>query len=146
MKYVDVILPLPLPGMFTYSVPKEMEKQVVFGKRLLVPLGKSKKYIAMTIHVHDTKPDFDVKPICQILDQVPSLLPQQYRLWAWISEYYMAPLGDVYNAAFPAGLKSMEKFKPKTELYVELATAYHTPQALRKGLEMLSRAIKQTQT
>lgn len=29
MKYVDVILPLPLPGMFTYSVPEGMEGCVV---------------------------------------------------------------------------------------------------------------------
>ncbi len=144
MKYVDVILPLPLPGMFTYSVPEGLEGQVVFGKRLLVPLGKSKKYIAMTIHVHDTKPDFEVRPICQILDKTPSLLPQQYRLWAWISEYYMASLGDIYNAAFPAGLKSTGKFKPKMELYVELGSAYRTHRALCRGLEMMGRAVKQS--
>jgi primosomal protein N' len=50
MKYVDVILPLPLPGLFTYSVPEGMEGRVVFGKRLLVPLGRSKKYIGMAVN------------------------------------------------------------------------------------------------
>ncbi len=143
MKYVDVILPLPLDGTFTYSIPKGMEEKVVFGKRLLVPLGKSKKYIAMTVKVHDVKPDFEVKPIERILDNTPSLLPQQYRLWSWISEYYMSSLGDVYNAAFPAGLKSTEKFKPKMELYVELSSTYRNPQALRVALNMMGRAVKQ---
>ena len=143
MKYVDVILPLPLPGLFTYSIPQGMEGKVVFGKRLLVPLGKSKKYIAMAVRVHDVKPDFDVKPIEQVLDVEPMLLDKQYRLWTWISEYYMSPLGDVYNAAFPAGLKSTEKFKPKMELYVELSSAYRHPRALRVALSMMGRAIKQ---
>lgn len=146
MKYVDVILPLPLPGLFTYSVPEEMEGKVVFGKRLLVPLGKSKKYIAMAVKTHDVKPTFGVKPIEQVLDEEPTLLPQQYRLWSWIGEYYMSPLGDVYNAAFPAGLKSTEKFKPKMELYVELASAYRNPQALRVAISMMARAVKQSKT
>ena len=146
MKYVDVILPLPLPDLFTYSVPEEMEGKVVFGKRLLVPLGKSKKYIAMAVKTHDVKPAFGVKPIEQVLDEEPTLLPQQYRLWSWIGEYYMSPLGDVYNAAFPAGLKSTEKFKPKMELYVELASAYRNPQALRVAISMMARAVKQSKT
>ena len=146
MRYVDVILPLPLPGLFTYSVPEEMEGKAVFGKRLLVPLGKSKKYIAMAVKTHDVKPAFGVKPIEQVLDEEPTLLPQQYRLWSWIGEYYMSPLGDVYNAAFPAGLKSTEKFKPKMELYVELASAYRNPQALRVAISMMARAVKQSKT
>ena len=143
MKYVDVILPLPLEGTFTYSIPKGMEGKVVFGKRLLVPLGRSKKYIAMAIKVHGEKPDFDVKPIEHVLDEEPSLLPQQYRLWQWISDYYMSPLGDVYNAAFPAGLKSTEKYKPKMELYVELQSNFRNPQALRIAINMMQRAVKQ---
>lgn len=146
MRYVDVILPLPLPGLFTYSIPEEIEGKVVFGKRLLVPLGKSKKYIAMAVKTHDVKPAFGVKPIEQVLDEEPTLLPQQYRLWSWIGEYYMSPLGDVYNAAFPAGLKSTEKFKPKMELYVELASAYRNPQALRVAISMMARAVKQSKT
>ena len=146
MKYVDVILPLPLPGLFTYSVPAGMEGNVVFGKRLLVPLGKSKKYIAMAVRVHDVKPDFETKPVEQVLDAEPTLLERQYRLWTWISDYYMSPLGDVYNAAFPAGLKSTEKFKPKMELYVELADKYRNQQALRVALGMMVRAVKQTKT
>ena len=143
MKYVDVILPLPLPGLFTYSVPDGMEGRVVFGKRLLVPLGRSKKYIGMAVKMHDEKPAFEVKPIEQVLDENPVLLERQYRLWSWISDYYMSPLGDVYNAAFPAGLKSTEKFKPKMELYVSLSSAYRHPQALRVALQMMGRAVKQ---
>lgn len=144
MKYVDVILPLPLPGMFTYSVPEGMEGCVAFGKRVLVPLGKSKKYIAMVVKVHQEKPSFKVKPIEQVLDATPTLLDRQYRLWSWISNYYMSPLGDVYNAAMPAGMKSAEKFKPRMELYVELTNKYRNEASLHVALNMLQRALKQS--
>ena len=144
MKYVDVILPLPLPGMFTYSVSEGMEGCVVFGKRVLVPLGKSKKYIAMVVKVHQEKPSFKVKPIEQVLDATPTLLDRQYRLWSWISNYYMSPLGDVYNAAMPAGMKSAEKFKPRMELYVELTSKYRNEASLHVALNMLQRALKQS--
>ena len=143
MKYVDVILPLPLDGTFTYSVPDGMEGKVVPGVRLLVPLGKSKKYIAMATRLHDDKPAFSCKPVEAVLDNTPSLLPQQMRLWQWIGYYYMAPLGDVYNAAMPGGLKSTEKFKPKMELYVELAGTYRSEQALHVALNLVQRALKQ---
>ena len=79
----------------------------------------------------------------RVLDENPVLLERQYRLWSWISDYYMSPLGDVYNAAFPAGLKSTEKFKPKMELYVGLSSAYRNPQTLRVALQMMGRAVKQ---
>ena len=144
MKYVDVILPLPLDGFFTYSVPDGMEGKVVAGCRVLVPLGKSKKYIAMVTGEHDGEPQFACKPIEALLDEQPSLLPQQYRLWQWIGDYYMSPLGDVYNAAMPAGMKSTEKFKPKMELYVELSIAYRNEQALHIALNMVQRSLKQS--
>ena len=146
MKYVDVILPLPLDGTFTYSVPDGMEGKVVPGVRLLVPLGKSKKYIAMATRLHDDKPAFSCKPIEAVLDSTPSLLPQQMRLWQWIGYYYMAPFGDVYNAAMPGGMKSTEKFKPKMELYVELASTYRSEQALHVALNLVQRALKQAKT
>ena len=146
MKYVDVILPLPLDGTFTYSVPDGMEGKVVPGVRLLVPLGKSKKYIAMATRLHDDKPAFSCKPVEAVLDNTPSLLPQQMRLWQWIGYYYLAPLGDVYNAAMPGGLKSTEKFKPKMELYVELASTYRSEQALHVALNLVQRALKQAKT
>ena len=146
MKYVDVILPLPLDGTFTYSVPDGMEGKVVPGVRLLAPLGKSKKYIAMATRLHDDKPAFSCKPVEAVLDNTPSLLPQQMRLWQWIGYYYMAPLGDVYNAAMPGGLKSTEKFKPKMELYVELASTYRSEQALHVALNLVQRALKQAKT
>lgn len=142
--YVDVILPLPLEGLFTYSIPQDMEEKVCFGVRVLVPFGKSKKYIGIAVTIHHTKPEnYTVKPIEQVLDNNPILLPQQYSLWQWIADYYMSPIGDVFKAAFPAGLKAEEGYKPRTELYIRLTESFRSERALHIALDMLSRADKQ---
>lgn len=143
MKYVNVILPLPLAGTFTYSVPEEMEGNIAVGKRVLVPLGKSKRYVAIVQESHDNKPAFKTRPIEQVLDAAPMILPEQMRLWQWISDYYLSPLGDVFVAAFPAGLKSLEKYKPKMEQYVSLAQGYQNERALRIAFDIMKRSVKQ---
>ncbi len=146
MRYVDVILPLPLDGLFTYSISDEMSRRVSLGIRVLVPLGKTKTYTAVAVHIHDTKPNFEVKAVLQILDADPILLPQQFALWQWIADYYLSPLGDIYKAALPAGLKAEDGYRPKTELYVELGEAYRTEQTLHIALDMVARAQKQQHT
>ena len=143
MKYVEVVLPLPLDGLFTYSVAGDSEAMVREGCRVLVPLGKSKRYVGIVMHVVEVEPAFDVKPIVAVVDRQPILLPRQMRLWQWISDYYLSPLGDIYKAALPAGLKAEEGYKPKTETYVTLAEAYRSEQALHVALNILARATKQ---
>ena len=143
MKYVDVILPLPLDGLFTYSVPERLQEQVRFGVRVTVPLGKSKQYTALVVKAHDDKPTFVVKDILAVQDSEPVLLDEQMRLWRWIAEYYMSPLGDIFKAALPSGLKNEEGYRPKTELCVRLTEAYRHEQGLHVAMTMLGRAQKQ---
>ena len=145
MKYVDVILPLPLEGTFTYSLPEDFVDSVTQGVRVLVPLGRSKRYIALVNHVHENKPEFQCKPIIEVLDKVPIVLDSQLRLWKWISDYYMSPLGDVYHAALPLGLKSLDKYKPKMELYIGLTEKYRSEESLKVLQNILSKARKQQQ-
>ena len=143
MQYVDVILPLPLEGMFTYAVSPELATRVQVGVRVVVPFSKSKRYTAIVARCHDDKPDFEVRDAEEVLDEQPILMPQQLHLWQWISQYYMAPLGDVMNAALPAGLKNEEGYRPKTETCIELCEPYRTEQAQHIALDMLRRAEKQ---
>ena len=143
MRYVDVILPLPLEGLFTYGVSDELAAQVQAGVRVVVPFNKSKRYTAIAVRLHDEKPDFDTKNIIEILDTQPIILSEQLRLWQWISEYYMAPLGEVMNAALPAGLKNEDGYQPKTETCIGLCEAYRSEQALHLAFDMLHRAEKQ---
>ena len=143
MKFVEVVLPLPLDGLFTYSVAEKQVASVQVGGRVLVPLGKSKHYIGIVMRLVDEPPAFEVKPIIEVVDQRPILLLQQMRLWQWISDYYLSPLGDIYKAALPSGLKAEEGYRPKTETYITLGSAYRNEQTLHVALNLLARATKQ---
>ncbi|MBQ7716214.1 MAG: primosomal protein N', partial [Prevotella sp.] len=143
MRFVDVILPLPLEGMFTYAVPDSLAGEVRKGVRLLVPLGKSKRYVAIAVDIHERKPAFAVKPILEVLDDQPMVTEKQLSLWKWISDYYLSPIGEVLNAALPSGLKNVDAYKPKTEQYVGLPENFQQPQSLHIAMDMLQRAEKQ---
>jgi len=145
MKFADIILPLPLEGCFTYSVPPQMEKNVASGVRVLVPFGKSKRYIAVVLRTHDAEPDFAYKEILQVLDKDPVITAGQIKLWQWIAEYYLSPVGEVCNAALPAGLKSLDAYKPKTEQYVALADSLRSEQSIHAVLNILRKARKQNE-
>ena len=142
-RYADIVLPLPLEGMFTYSVPETLARQVQFGMRVLVPLGRSKKYVGIVGLIHQQKPAFECKEILAVLDSSPILLPSQWSLWQWIADYYLSPIGEVMKAALPSGLKAEDGYKPKTELYVGLAPNLQNEASLHVALNLLSRAQKQ---
>ena len=146
MLYVEVILPLPLDGTFTYSVPDTLAPQVRMGVRVVVPLGRSKTYTAMAVSTHNDKPEFDTRDILQVVDDNPVLPERQLRLWQWISTYYMCALGDVFKAALPAGLKAEDGYRPKTVRCVTLPANLRTEHSLHIAMTALSRALKQQQT
>ena len=143
MIYADVILPLPLEGVFTYSVPDSLKEQVKTGFRVLVPFGRSKTYIGIVANIHDNTPTFKVKDISAVLDNSRMVIDEQLKLWRWISKYYMSSIGDVYNAAFPAGLKNNDSYRPKTEIYITLAPSFRNKQSVDIALSMLKQAKKQ---
>lgn len=104
--FVDVILPLALPQLYTYSVPSEFYSHVAPGKRVVVQFGKQKMYSALIRNIHRNKPEaYEAKPIASVLDQFPLVNEQQFQLWDWISDYYMCTLGEIMNAAFPSAFK-----------------------------------------
>lgn len=107
MKFADVLVPVPLDGSFTYSIPPEMERDVVVGKRVVVEFGKRKKYSAIVVKVHDNAPggEFEIKPIAEVLDSQPVVTPEQISFWKWIADYYICSPGEVMTAAMPAGMK-----------------------------------------
>ena len=142
MHYADLILPVPLQGLFTYAVPEGMSVRV--GMRVLVTFGRSKTYLGIVVKVHDVKPEsYAVKPITQVMDEAPIVTERQLRLWQWISDYYLSPIGEVYKAALPSGLKAEDGYKPKTETYIRLTEQYRNTTALHIALNVLGRAPKQ---
>ena len=142
--FADVILPVPLDGFFTYSVPQHLTEQVRVGARVLVPFGRNKTYVGIAAEIHHRAPEgYLVKDILQVLDVSPILLDSQLKLWRWIADYYMSPIGEVYKAALPSGLKAEDGYRPKTELYIRLTPQFRQEAALHVALNMLQRAPKQ---
>lgn len=141
-KFADIILPLPLADTFTYSIPEEYAQRINVGCRVTVPLGKSKHYTALVARLHDNEPtEYNVRPIDELLDDTPIVLPMQTRLWEWISRYYLCNMGEIFKAAVPQGLKG--EFKPKTELRIRLSATYRNKTALNLIQQSLRRAPRQ---
>ncbi len=110
--FVDVILPLPVPGLFTYRVPFELNDSVECWKRVVVQFGKKKVYTAIIVNIHETPPqNYAVKYILSVLDANPIMNELQFDFWKWIAGYYMCELGEVMNVAIPSAFKLASESK-----------------------------------
>lgn len=110
--FADILLPVPVHQVFTYRVPFELNEQLKFGIRVIVPFGKSKLLTGIVIDIHERVPEaYQAKFIEHVLDDYPIVTTKQFQFWKWISSYYMAPLGDVMNAALPANFKLSSESK-----------------------------------
>ena len=104
--YADIILPVPLPRLFTYQIPDEWTNEVEPGMRVVVPFGNKKYYSGVVYSLHDQKPEaYETKEIISLLDKEAVVNMTQLNFWKWIADYYMCTLGEVYKAALPSGLK-----------------------------------------
>lgn len=144
-KFVDVIVPLPIAGQYTYSIPVEMEGMVQTGCRVVVPFGRKKFYTAIVTKVHYAAPEgYDTKDIEEVLDSKPVLLPKQFEFWEWLSSYYLCTLGDVYKAAVPSGMKleseTLIEYNPDFEAVAPL------PEKEQRILDLLSKDTEQCVT
>ena len=110
--FADVLLPVPMRQVFTYRVPFEFNAQMRSGLRVLVPFGKNKLLTGLVTNIHSDVPqNYQAKYIDTILDEQPIVTGKQLAFWDWISTYYMAPIGDVMNAALPANFKLASESK-----------------------------------
>ena len=112
MSFADVILPVPLPGLFTYAVPPAMESTAQVGCRVQVPFGTRQSTVGVIVRRHQTPvsdPKVVVKDIMDVVDAAPVVLPAQLALWQWISDYYLCSVGEVFKAALPGKLKKRGK-------------------------------------
>lgn len=105
-KFAEVIVPVPIPKAFTYRVPEALAEKVGRGKRVIVPFGPKKILTGIVQQVHESPPkEYEAKYVLDVLDEVEIINDQQFKLFEWMAEYYMCTLGEVFNAALPAGLK-----------------------------------------
>jgi primosomal protein N' (replication factor Y) len=110
LQFAEIILPLNLPNTLTYGVPLEWQGKLLPGMRVEVALGRNKIYSGIILFLHDQKPElYAIKPIRNIIDEKPVVLPVQMQFWQWVSQYYLCSIGEVMNAALPAHLKLMSE-------------------------------------
>ena len=110
--FADILLPLGVQNLFTYRVPFELNDALLIGTRVVVPFGKSKFQTGIVINIHENIPNgYEAKYIEHLLDESPVINQKQFKLWQWVSQYYLAPLGDVMNAALPGNLKLASETK-----------------------------------
>lgn len=154
MRSISVVLPLALPTTYSYSLPPALEERVCIGSRVVVQFGAKRYYTAIVSAVYAEAPrgkeqEKKLKPITDVVDVEPIVLPDQLRFWQWMAQYYMCTLGEVMKAALPSGLKlesetllvrnpdfDVEVLSPtERELYHALdAERGYTLQALEKEL------------
>jgi len=104
--FVEVILPVPVEGKFTYRVPMELNGMVREGARVVVNFGKRRVLTGVVARVHQEAPKtYSAKYILELLDEVPVVYQSQLVFWEWLAEYYMCTIGEVMNVALPSGLK-----------------------------------------
>ena len=103
--WAEIVLPLALPTVYTWSIPSRLLQLAKAGCRAEVVLGKNKRYAGIIKVITNKEPLYKTKAILNILDDAPMLYPQQLKLWKWISDYYMCSEGEVMAAALPANFK-----------------------------------------
>jgi len=104
--FADVILPLPLPKLYTYRIPFEMNDEVLVGARVIVQFGAKKVLSCIVADIHENAPaEYQAKYVLDVLDDTPIVTGPQLKLFKWIADYYMCTLGEVINAALPSALK-----------------------------------------
>ena len=115
MYFVEVILPLPLPKLYTYRINEDEAHFLQMVMRVAVSFGKSKVYTALVHKVHANEPTYETKDIEYILDETPIVTPEQITHWQWIADYYMCTLGEVIKSALPSA------FLLESETIIEIA-------------------------
>ncbi len=104
--FVEVLLPLAIPKLYTYRVPFQLNAQVDVGKRAVVQFGRSKIYTAIIAGISKQPPvAYEAKYLIDIIDENPVVNEKQLKLWDWIADYYLCYSGEVMAAALPAALK-----------------------------------------
>lgn len=109
--FVDVILPVALPNLYTYRVPQSLNDQILTGQRVIVQFGKNKLYSAIVARVHTEVPKYTAKYIENVIDDKPVVTEKQLAFWDWMAQYYMCTRGEVMIASVPTGLRLSSETK-----------------------------------
>lgn len=110
--FADIILPVPLPKLYTYRVPYIYNDAIQPGCRVIVQFGRKKVLTGIVGLIHRQPPKhYEAKYISELLDETPMVNAWQLQLFQWMADYYMCTLGEVMNISLPSGLKLSSQSK-----------------------------------
>jgi primosomal protein N' (replication factor Y) len=98
-QFCDVALPVPLDMVFVYHAAATLP---VVGGRVLVPF-RNERLAGVVTALHDHPPEMQTKSVLDVLDSQPLLDATLMQLGQWISQYYLAPIGEVFRTMLPLG-------------------------------------------
>ena len=146
--FVEVLLPLPLPGTFTYAVPDGLVDCAEPGRRVIVPFGARKQYTGIICRVHTDVTGPETKYAVSIPDDRPVVSQVQLRHWEWMADYYMCTSGEVMRAALPSALKFESRIEEvfhdvkhkNVNPHIAINADFRSEQAINKVFDSLSRS------
>ena len=109
--FAEILLPLPVPGTFTYRVPYALNDAIRIGQRAVVQFGKTKILSGLVVNLTEEVPQVEVKYLMDLLDDEPLVNATQLKFWDWVKSYYLCHLGEVMQAALPSALKLSSESK-----------------------------------
>jgi len=116
-EFAEIVLPLPVTGSFTYSIPSHLRDEVAPGCRVVVPFGQKKIYTGVVFSIHSRKPsEFKVKPVIEVL-KGHSVNKYLLDLINWMASYYLSSPGEVLKAAIPSS------WLPSTRTMITIASS-----------------------
>jgi primosomal protein N' (replication factor Y) (superfamily II helicase) len=104
--FAEILLPVPIPKLFTYRIPQILNDKVKTGQRVIVQFGERKILTGIINNLHAQPPkEYEAKYVLEVLDEEPIVTSIQLKFFTWLADYYCCTTGEVLNAALPAGLK-----------------------------------------
>jgi len=104
--YADILLPLHIPGTYTYRVPPALMSSVQVGLRVVVPLGRTRLVAGLVWSLHHNPPvKGTARDILEVLDDRPVVDERMRKFWEWMAAYYLCYPGDVMQAALPSAMR-----------------------------------------
>ncbi len=109
---VEVAVPLPVHGRFTWNSPRDLP----VGAVVVVPYG-SRELVGWVVGPGEAVEGVELKPVKEVLSEVPVFDGEELAFFRWMAEYYLSPLGEVIATALPtdAGASTRRTYRPTAE-------------------------------
>ena len=116
--FAEIAFPISNFKTFTYEIPDDLRSSIQVGSRVIAPFGKRKVQGIIVTVLKEKIYQGQIKQILGLIDDYPVVTPELWKLITWISNYYMAPIGQVSKAVFPKNLST--RYKPQKIWFVKI--------------------------